>query len=157
MEIRPARPEDAEALNDALARLSAEIGDPHRATAADIARHGFGPGASFRAAIGREGERIAGAVLVSPVYSTMRGAPGAFVSDLWVEPFARGSGLGRRLLVAARDIAAEAWGARFLRLTVYESNEAARAFYERLGFRGDAREMPLTLAGPALDEPGERS
>jgi ribosomal protein S18 acetylase RimI-like enzyme len=79
------------------------------------------------------------------VFSTVRGGAGLYVSDLWVAPEARSAGLGHRLLKAAEARAAEAWGAGFLRLTVYDDNPRARAFYDRLGFHSDPRETPLAI------------
>lgn len=61
--------------------------------------------------------------------------------SLWVDPAARGRGVGDRLV---EDIVrwARRSGAATLRLSVMDSNRAARALYERHGFR-DAEE-PVT-------------
>jgi ribosomal protein S18 acetylase RimI-like enzyme len=151
--IRPAEPGDAEALDAALAALSADLGDVHRSDAAALRAHGFGPGASFRALVAEGGGAagFAGAVLMSPIFSTVKGGPGVYVSDLWVAPGLRGSGLGRRLLAAAAEAARAEWGARHLKLTVYDDNPRARAFYERLGFVADPRALTLAIEGAALD------
>jgi ribosomal protein S18 acetylase RimI-like enzyme len=149
--IRPAEAQDVARLNQALARLSEELGDHHRAGEADLLRHGFGADAAFRAEIAERGDGLVGAVLFSPVFSTTRGGGGLYVSDLWVADEVRGGGIARRLLAAACSTAASAWGARFLRLAVYDDNRLARAFYERLGFREAARESLLCLEGAALE------
>lgn len=149
--IRPADVGDVARLNQALTRLSEEIGDHHRAGEAEILRHGFGADAAFRAEIAERGAAVVGAVLFSPVFSTTRGTAGLYVSDLWVAEDVRGAGLARRLLRAANSTAAAAWGAGFLRLAVYDDNAAARAFYQRLGFRESARETLLILEGAALE------
>ena len=98
---------------------------------------------------------VVGAVVFSPFFSTVRGGAGAYVSDLWVSEATRGSGLGRRLLAAARDAAGAEWGARFLKLAVYLDNPRARAFYIRLGFAPHDGEVYLTLGGPALAALGD--
>jgi ribosomal protein S18 acetylase RimI-like enzyme len=141
-----------EQLDAALRCLSAELGDTHRASATDLLRYGFGDAPAFVALLAEAGSTTRGVVMFSPVFSTIRGAPGLYVSDLWVAPEARGTGLAERLLVAARAEAAARWGARFLRLAVYDDNPRARAFYDRLGFRASLRETLMTLEA---DQPGE--
>lgn len=149
--VRIARREDAGRLNQALRGLSEDLGDAHGASDEDILRSGFGETPIFRAQLAERGERALGCALYSPVYSTIRAAPGLFVSDLWIAADARGYGLGRRLLAEAATDAAEAWGARFLKLTVYDDNHPAQAFYRRLGFRHDRRDQPLTLDAAGFD------
>ena len=98
--IRRAVAGDAERLNDALRRLSEDIGDSHAGTPALLARAGFGDHPAFRALLAENASTIVGAALYSPVFSTVRAGAGAYVSDLWTAPEARGKGLGRRLLAA---------------------------------------------------------
>ncbi|PWJ20287.1 GNAT family N-acetyltransferase [Jannaschia seohaensis] len=150
-DIRQAEPRDLALLDAALRRLSEDIGDPHRADRAMLERALFGPRPSAVACIATAGEAAHGVTLFSPVFSTARGAAGLFVSDLWVAPEARGRGLGRALLRAAADEAADLWGAGFLRLIVHDHNEPARAFYDALGFESVTGETTLVLPGPALD------
>ena len=61
---------------------------------------------------------------------------------MWVDPAARGLGLGERLVTGVRGWAA-AQGARFLRLGVATRPGDATPFYERLGFvrTGETRMM----------------
>ncbi len=73
-----------------------------------------------------------GMIFYFPEFSTHRGQPGLHVQDLWIEPGARGQGLGRRLLAAA--MARQDWGARYITLSVTPENTDAVAFYTRLGF-----------------------
>lgn len=148
--IRPAEPEDVPALDKGLRQLSAGMGDGHLAAPADLLAAGFGAHPAFHAILAERAGAVIGVVLLSPVFSTVRGAAGVYVSDLWVDARARGAGLGARLLAAARDRAAALWGARFLRLAVYDDNPRARAFYRRLGFVPRPGETILTLDGAAL-------
>ncbi|TYC60673.1 GNAT family N-acetyltransferase [Rhodobacterales bacterium] len=150
--IRRAERADAKRLNDALTSLSEELGDRHGATAEDLLRHGFGPEAAFRALLAEEEATgaVVGAIVCSPVFSTTRAASGLYVSDLWVSTDARGKGLGKRLLSAAINHMPTGWSIGFLRLAVYESNPAARAVYDRLGFISNPGETWLTLAGAPL-------
>ena len=148
--IRPAEADDVAALDAGLRALSEGMGDAHRAGPAELRAAGFGPNPAFHALLAERSGAVAGVVLVSPVFSTVRGAAGAFVSDLWVDPVLRGAGLGGRLLAAAHDSAERHWGAAFLRLAVYDDNPRARAFYERLGFAPQPGEIILTLDARGL-------
>lgn len=61
-------------------------------------------------------------------------AEGPFVNYISVLPEARSCGLGRRLLLSAVEATCPIGGA-VVRLDVLETNTAARAWYEKLGFR----------------------
>ncbi|MGB8624273.1 MAG: GNAT family N-acetyltransferase, partial [Paracoccaceae bacterium] len=111
----------------------------------------FGPVPAFRALLAEAGDEVLGVAMYSPVFSTVRAAPGLYVSDLWVSSAARGRGLGKRLLQAVARDAEEAWGARFLRLVVYEENPDARRFYDRLGFSADPQDIVMTLDETGLN------
>jgi ribosomal protein S18 acetylase RimI-like enzyme len=151
LDIRPATPGDLAALDTGLRALSRALGDTHRAEPATLERALFGPAPAARACLATAGDDLRGVVLFSPLFSTARGVPGLFVSDLWVAPEARGQGLGARLLSAAAAEATALWGAGFLRLVVHDHNPRARAFYDRLGFETLPGETALTLPGPAFE------
>ncbi|MGM0586026.1 MAG: N-acetyltransferase family protein [Pseudomonadota bacterium] len=153
--VREAGPQDAPALNDALAALSEFMGDAHAASAEDLRAAGWGDEPAFRAWIAERDGAIVGAVMFSPVYSTIRGAAGVFVSDLWVAEALRGSGLGRRLLATARAEGLRLWGARFLKLSVYDNNPGARAAYERMGFEAETGARTMMLEGRPWTALGE--
>jgi ribosomal protein S18 acetylase RimI-like enzyme len=155
--IRPAREADLPALDHALAGLSAALGDAHRADRARLAHALFGPQPATWAVVAATpgggadgGGALAGAALYTPLFSTVRGMAGLYVSDLWVAEGRRGARLGRRLLAGALADARGRWGAGYLKLTVYAGNPRARAFYDRLGFREAPGEHVLTLEGAAL-------
>lgn len=148
--IRPAAPDDLDRLFAALAALAGDLGDPFQATRAGLAAACFGRVPAAVALLAERGEETVGACLVSPVFSTSWGSAGAYVSDLWVAPAERGSGLGRRLLAHAARLAAEDWGAGYVKLAVYEDNPRAAAFYARLGFAFQTRERTAILGGAAL-------
>jgi ribosomal protein S18 acetylase RimI-like enzyme len=153
--IRPAGPADAGALNAALAALSAHMGDPHRADAAALAEAMARDDPPFRALLAEAGGEVVGAAMFSPMYSTVKGGAGVYVSDLWVAAAARGTGLGRRLLGAAAAQGRRRWGARYLKLSVYDDNPQARAAYDRMGFSEDTGARWLTLQGDAWQSMGE--
>ncbi|MEQ8306094.1 MAG: GNAT family N-acetyltransferase [Hoeflea sp.] len=158
IKIRQAVPDDAAGLNRALGRLSADMGDEHLASDADIARVCFGPAPVIDALLAEDADgTIVGVVAYSPFFSTVYGAAGIYVSDLWVEENIRGKRLGQRLLAAVRAAGIDKWDARFLRLGVYHDNPSALAFYERIGFVHASETQFLTLAGPAFETLGETS
>jgi GNAT superfamily N-acetyltransferase len=132
--IRTAAAADAPALNAALARLSADLGDAHRADTADLVAAGWGENPAFRAQLALSGAQTVGIALYSPLFSTVRGGAGIYVSDLWVAPGKRSGGLGRQLLAAALADGRDRWAARFIKLAVYDGSPDARRFYDRLGF-----------------------
>jgi ribosomal protein S18 acetylase RimI-like enzyme len=148
--IRAAAEADLERLDAGLRRLSEGLGDGHRARVGDLRRAGFGAHPAFRALLAEAGDALVGVVLFSAIFSTMRGAAGLYVSDLWVADEARGQGLGQGLLTAAAREGERLWGARFLRLVVYDDNAEAQRFYRRLGFGTDSREILMTLDGDGL-------
>lgn len=148
--IRRALADDAERLNEALHHLSEHIGDSHSATASSLRNAGFGANPVFRAVIAEVSGEIVGAALYSPIFSTVRGGTGVYVSDLWVSPSVRGKGLGRRLLRSVATDAGDVWGAGFVRLFVYDDNSQAHAFYDRLGFAASQGEIILTLDDTGL-------
>ncbi|OKL43032.1 GNAT family N-acetyltransferase [Pseudovibrio exalbescens] len=152
--LRKAEARDAERLHDALEQLSNDLGDDHRATAADLLRHGFGAYRAFFAVIAEKQEtgETLGVAMASPVYSTVKGAAGLYISDLWVSENARGMGLGPRLLAAVVAEVPSEWNVGFVKLTVYEDNPRARQFYDRLGFWKDPRETDLILGGKEFKE-----
>lgn len=67
-----------------------------------------------------------------------------YLAELYVVPALRGQGLGRALMLAAMDLA-RAEGADTMDLGTSESDHAARALYESLGFTN--REGP---GGPVM-------
>lgn len=141
-----------ERLVGALEALSAELGDNHAATPETLRRAIL---AAQPAAYGllalRDGE-TAGAAMFSPVFSTVRGSAGLFVSDLWVAASQRGQGTGRSLLGEVARAGRSTWSADWMKLAVYDRSEKARAFYLRLGFVpvAGAREFQLDGAGIAV-------
>jgi len=54
------------------------------------------------------------------------------VIDLWVRPWTRRLGVGRKLMGAAADLAKQR-GGHFLFWSVYKPNTLARRFYDGIG------------------------
>ena len=68
---------------------------------------------------------------------------GDSLDQLYVHPAHQGHGIGSRLLEHARR------QRRVLRLSTFQSNQAARGFYERRGFR------PIAFGDGTANEEGE--
>ena len=150
--IRRVERADLPLLDQALRALSADLGDPHPADIALLEQAGFGPTPAYYALIAENGEAgLCGAAMYSPVMSTTLAAPGVFVSDLWVEKSARGTGLGRRLLAQVAQDAGTRWNAGCLKLAVYHDASGARRFYDQLGFGARTDETTMLLDRPAFE------
>jgi GNAT superfamily N-acetyltransferase len=118
------------------------------ATEDDLRRYGFGPEQSFEALIASVDAKPAGFALFFPNFSTWRGRPGLYLEDLYVRDWARGLGVGRRLIARLAAIAVKRdWPA--LDLMVLDWNPA-RGFYHRLGIDGRTEWLPYRTTGEAL-------
>ncbi|MGP9790543.1 GNAT family N-acetyltransferase [Roseinatronobacter sp. NSM] len=126
--------DDLARLETALRTLSADIGECYATDSATLARGLLGAQPAAHGLLALQGDQTLGAALYSPVFSTVRGGAGAYVSDLWVSAQARGQGLGARLLAQVARAGAAQWQATWLKLAVYDHSHSAQAFYQRLGF-----------------------
>jgi len=82
-------------------------------------------------------------------FSTFEGRPGLYLEDLFVDPEARGSGLGKALLSRLARIALDRGCARF-EWAVLDWNEPAIAFYRSIGARPMDEWTVQRLDGDAL-------
>ncbi|MGY0612327.1 N-acetyltransferase family protein [Luteimonas sp. A501] len=101
-------------------------------------------GAALFAEVG--GDRV-GYLVLGWCFSIEQGGRHVLVDELYLEPAARGRGLGGALLAAACDWA-RGQGAEVARLEVNRHNPRAKALYLRHGFRDDDRDiLSLAIAG----------
>jgi ribosomal protein S18 acetylase RimI-like enzyme len=70
------------------------------------------------------------------------------IARTWVDPKARRKSIGKALTDTVKDWACEK-GVKRLELQVTENNEAAKSFYEHLGFKDTGRREPL-VSNPQL-------
>lgn len=94
--------------------------------------HLFGPYPAAQVLIGEIDGTPAGFALYFQTFSTFEGKPGIWLEDLFVDPPARGSGLGRALLARLAALVIERGGAR-LEWNVLDWNELGKGFYRSIG------------------------
>ena len=137
--IRSAVRDDAATIDALLRQLAKDIGEPgdYQNSMDALASHGFGEQPHFSALLASDHARTIGLCLYFPEYSTWRGEAGVYVQDLFVDASVRGTGLGRSLVDHALAHASRLWAARYIRLAVHRHNEAARQFYQKMGFDTD--------------------
>ena len=138
MNIRTARSEDLDLLMSLVERRESELPrPPYPQNPPDVGEI-VGEGVALIA--DEDGEAV-GYVLAR--YGD-RGPTTVFVADLWVDPAARGRGVGRELL---RRVGGEALarGSTHLLLAVDSRNRQAIAFSEHLGFEEGAKLLHLGL------------
>lgn len=139
--------DDLVRLEAALRALSADLEEENATDTSALAQAVLGPSPAAYGLLALRGDQTRGAALYSPVFSTVRGAAGVYVSDLWISPEMRGQGLGARLLAEVARAGAVHWTATWLKLAVYDHSHAAQLFYQRLGF-APARGMQQLRLGP---------
>lgn len=148
--LRFATVEDVGLLLQLIRELAAYERAPDAVFASeeDLRRHGFGPEPRFDALLAFIDEEPAGFALFYPDFSTWLGRPGLYLEDLYVRDWARGRGIGRRLIARLAAIAIERnWPA--LHFNVLDWNPA-REFYRRLGIEARNEWLPYGAAGDVL-------
>ncbi len=133
-EVRRATPSDV----DAMVELIHELADYERApeechvTSAQLHTALFGPDPAVFAHVAELDGVVVGCAVWFKNFSTWDGVHGIHLEDLYVRPSARGSGLGRALLVALADECVRQGYTR-LQWSVLNWNEPAIGFYHALG------------------------
>lgn len=132
--IRQAGPQDFDLVADFIRKLAdyEKLAHEVRFDDATLHRHLFGERPAAEVLIGDlDGEPV-GFALFFQTFSTFEGKPGIWLEDLFVEPHARGAGLGRALLSRLAALVIERGGAR-LEWNVLDWNELGKGFYRGIG------------------------
>jgi ribosomal protein S18 acetylase RimI-like enzyme len=147
--VRPIRREDAEAVTGMTQEFGAyliSLGDQWapQFSAARFIEDGFGADPAFGGFIAEEGDQPLGYLLHTPTYDSDLACRVLFVIDLWVRPWTRRLGVGRKLMEAAADLARQR-RCGYLLWSVYKPNQLARQFYDKLGGQETAELDWMTL------------
>jgi GNAT superfamily N-acetyltransferase len=151
--IRATTPADAGTIVQLIRELAVYEKEPLttvKISEADVLRDGFGAERRFECLIAEVDGRAAGFALFFHDYSTWEGRAGLYVEDLYVSEWARGTGVGRRLLAEVAALARARHCPR-LDLSVLHWNPA-RAFYDRIGFTEMVEWRRYRLTGNALEQ-----
>ncbi len=153
LEIRVARPDDAEVLLDFIKQLATYEREPDAVeTTAEVLRAQLAAARPpFECLLAERDGSAVGFALFFRNYSTWRGRPGLYLEDLFVPPEHRQGGVGRALLRALARIAVRDGCAR-MEWSVLDWNQLAIDFYESLG----ARPMTEWTTFRLTDEPLRR-
>lgn len=130
--VRPALPDDAEAVTRLAQKLSlAEGGRTARFTAERYRQDGFGDTPRFKAMVAEIDGGVVGYAVYYPGYDTDTATSGVYLADLYVDASARRQGAGRGL-VSAVAAHCRAEGGRWMFWSVLRRNRRARRFYKTM-------------------------
>lgn len=147
LSLRPAGPDDLPALMEMLQRFYAEDRIPLDAPRVRRGLDQLVADASLGVVLFAEAQGVRiGYLVLGWCFSIEQGGRHVLLDELYLEPSARGRGLGGALLAAACGWARDR-GAEVVRLEVNRHNPRAKALYLRHGFRDDDRDI-LSLALP---------
>ena len=132
--IRQAGPEDFELVAEFIRKLADYEKLAHEVRFDDdvLRGHLFGERPAAEVLVGEIDGTPSGFALFFQTFSTFEGKPGIWLEDLFVDPDARGSGLGRALLSRLAGLVIERGGAR-LEWAVLDWNELGKGFYRSIG------------------------
>lgn len=132
--IRHATPDDFDLVAAFIRKLAEyeKLAHELRFDNATLRRHLFGPRSAAEVLIGELDGAPAGFALFFQTFSTFEGKPGIWLEDLFVEPCARGAGLGRALLSHLSALVIQRGGAR-LEWNVLDWNDLGKGFYRSIG------------------------
>ena len=149
--IRPAAPADLPLIAELIRALAEyeELSAEVRFDETVLGERLFGPRPYAEVLIGEVDGEALGFALFFHNFSTFEGRPGIYLEDLFVQPEARGKGLGKALLAGLARLAAERGCAR-LEWSVLDWNEPSIGFYRSLGARPMDEWTVMRVDGPAL-------
>ena len=132
--LRAAEPRDVVALVQLIRGLAEFEKLTHllEVTPEKLALHLFGAKPVVEAVVAERAGRVVAFALFFTNFSTFLAQPGLYLEDLFVEPEARGAGIGEAMLTRLAQLAARRGCGRF-EWSVLDWNVDAIRFYERMG------------------------
>jgi GNAT superfamily N-acetyltransferase len=134
--------------------------DEFQVTEELLDRHLFARDAVAELFVGCVDDEVRGYALCFYNFSSFQGRPGMYIEDIYVEPSARGQGLGKALMLHIVRLALER-GCRRCDWVVLDWNEQARQFYQSLGARPLSEWTLYRMDGDAMNDllkrPGEKT
>ena len=151
LSIRPATPADLPLIATRVRALAdyEKLTHEVRFDEVELGRHLFGERPMAEVVIGEIDGVPQGFALFFHNFSTFEGRPTLFLEDLFVQPQARGAGLGKALLVHLAELATQRGCAR-LEWCVLDWNTPAIGFYRKLGARPMDDWTVMRVDGDAL-------
>ena len=149
--IRAAEPSDVPVIRALVQELADYEKEPDavEATEADLHAALFGADPVASCHVAEADGEVVGFALWYRTFSTWTGRPGLWLEDLFVRPSARGTGLGKALLVTLAQVCADRGWTRF-EWWVLDWNEPAQGFYRSLGARPEDEWTVWRVDGEAL-------
>jgi GNAT superfamily N-acetyltransferase len=153
-QVRAARPADVPRIFELMRGLAGyeRLLDEVTGTAAGLREALFGEPPAAECLVLERGATLEGYALYFPVFSSFRNRRMMWLEDLYVDPAARATGGGRRLMAALARLCLERRVTR-IGWIVLDWNELAIGFYQRLGGREQPAKDWLQYV---LDEDGVR-
>ncbi|WP_405485418.1 GNAT family N-acetyltransferase [Nocardia sp. NBC_00511] len=150
--IRRATPADVPALVQLVRDLAEyeQALDECLLTTAQLETALFGPDRALYAHVAETDHGVVGCAIWFLNFSTWKGVHGIFLEDLYVQPEARGRGLGRDLLATLAREAVERGYAR-VDWSVLTWNKPSIDFYESIGAEHQHEWTGYRLSGSALE------
>lgn len=151
IEIRQARPSDANAIYDMIVELAVYEKAPEEVvtTADEIRDTLFGTGSKTEALVCEVEGNVAGYAVFFTSYSTWLGRNGLYMEDLYLSPACRGRGAGKALLQHIAQLAVQRQCGR-LEWSVLDWNQPAINFYLSIGALPQSEWVRYRLDGSAL-------
>ena len=149
--VRPATPGDIPTVLSLLRELAAYEGklDSVRIDEALLAEYAFGERACIEVLLGLLDGDAVGYAIFFPHFGSYGGLPWLYLEDLYVQPGARGAGVGRTMMaLMARLTLKRGWAG--MAWSVLDWNESAFTFYRGMGAAKANGHVSMDLTGDAL-------
>jgi GNAT superfamily N-acetyltransferase len=146
--IRAATVDDAAAVHEMVLNMAEDmnVADRVSSTVSDFDQAMSGDHPAIHVFIAEKNTRAVGMIIFFLSFSTWRGAPGVYISDVYLTQDFRGTGLGKKLV---GDVVC--WGAKrgadHMRLAVDPKNDIAQSFYKGIGMSFCSDEMIFQISG----------